>query len=1027
MKLKHLGVSMGALLCAFAHAASEQTEWVALGEAPERVRAVVQSQAYLSRTFRLNGAQMRARLARALPESAMRGAGAGVGGIAAAIAQESVIDIPMPDGSTERFTLFEVPVMEPELAAAYPFIKAYAGESLEVPGAQVRLTMTARGFHAMILSPKGDVFVNPADAMPSDRTEEYVSFRLEDAADQGVFECAVLEGESGIGEETGSIASTINLRGSILNTLTLAFVPTAEWSILHGGTKEMAVSALAEHASRISAIYEREMCVRFILTNRQADLVQLDPVTDGLSNSDATAMMGEGAAVINKLTPGLVAQARQAIGTYGGGVASLNSICSTSVSTANSAVSIDYPYTTMVACHELGHMCGASHTFSGYGERCGPNFMIAVEPGSGSTIMSYARQCWPDNIVPESDLMFHGRSLREMSVPTNCGTFALTGNAYPTVALPPEWTGSEFWVPPNTPILLPAVASDANGDAVTLAWDQADFGQRASLASGDAGNNAIFRSWLPRSELQRVIPAWDKLLSGMPSVGETLPTTNRTITIAMVARDNRLGGGALRYSDYQLACATAGGPFRVLSPNDGLARSAGPLLVTWNKAQTDLSPFLRANVRISLMRNDADRNPLVLIASAPNDGSEVVDLPEMDLAAARIMVQPVGAMFFDVSRKPFAVLPRSEGANVRVAGPARISDTFANGNGNGIPEAGEDRLRVYLPVVNTGHLEAGDVWGHLESHTPGVSVMVADATWDALASGAGAENATAFVIGVAPEYSCGEPAELEFTIHYGDSGLEVGTESVAIGRSDVLSQPQTISYAGPAAAIPDGDAAGVSVELNVGSLPGIVKDVKFRIDGTASTDMNSSEVGLNHPYVGDLVLELTNPTGTKIQLADRPGGIGNYGHNFAATLFDMTQVVSYMQYESVRRAPYDGVFFPKDDLNLLAGGSAEGTWTLRVADMRIGEWPEAHPTLAPAVRRFSLLLTCLLPPQCAAPKPYCEGDFTLDGVVDDADFSVFVVAYNELFNAAGDLDGDTLTTDADFSLFVRGYDELVCP
>ncbi len=1025
MKSVSFGACLSVVLCASVRASVEKAAWVVLDEMPLEASAVARSQAYLYRTFRLDIAQMKARLARALPESQMRGGGA----MGAAMAEGSVIDIPMPDGNTQQFTLFEVPVMEPELAAIYPQIRTYAGESLEVPGAQVRLSMTARGFHAMILSPEGDVFVNPAAAMPTDRTEEYVSFRHGDAADQGAFECDVLGGE-GVSEgarETGSGALVQNLRGSILNTLTLAFVPTAEWATLHGGTKETVVSALAEHASRISAIYERDMCVRFILTSRQADLVQFDPVTDGLTNSSATAMLSEGPAVITKLTPGLVAQARQVIGTYGGGVANLGSICSTSVSTANSAVSIDYPYTTMVACHELGHMCGASHTFSGFGERCGPNFMIAVEPGSGSTIMSYARQCWPDNIVPESELMFHGRSLREMSVPTNCGTFVATGNAFPSVVLPPELTGVALWVPPDTPLLLPAVASDSNGDAVTLAWDQVDSGQRAALASGDTGSNPIIRSLLPRSETQRVIPAWEKLLSGRPSVGETLPTKNRTVTIGMVARDNRVGGGAVRYVDYQFGCNTTGGPFRVLSPNDGLARSAGPLLVTWNKAQTDAAPFGRANVKISLMRNDADRDPLVLLANTPNDGSEVVELPDLDLAAARIMVQPVGAIFFDLSRKPFAVIARSAGADVRAAGPARISDSFANGNGNGVAEAGESRVRVYLPVVNAGQAEAAGVWGHLESHTPGVSVMVADATWDVLAPGAGAENATAFVIAVAPDFSCGAAAELEFTLHFGESGTASQTAMVPIGKSDVLSPQQTFSYSGPAAAIPDGDPAGVSVALSVPALPGIVQDVKFRFDGTASTDMNSTAVGLNHPYVGDLVLELTNPTGTTIQLADRPGGVGNYGHNFAATLFDMTQVVSYMQYESVRRAPYDGVFFPKDDLNLLAGGNGVGTWMLRAADMRLGESPELHPTVAPAVRRFSLLVTCLLPPQCAAPVAYCAGDFTHDGQVDDSDFSVFAAAYDALVDSAGDLDGDTLTTDADFSLFVLGYEALVCP
>lgn len=59
-------------------------------------------------------------------------------------------------------------------------------------------------------------------------------------------------------------------------------------------------------------------------------------------------------------------------------------------------------------------------------------------------------------------------------------------------------------------------------------------------------------------------------------------------------------------------------------------------------------------------------------------------------------------------------------------------------------------------------------------------------------------------------------------------------------------------------------------------------------------------------------------------------------------------------------------------------------------------------------------------------KP-CPGDFNGDGVVDDADFSLFVVFYDALIDPRGDLSGDDNTDDADFSVFVQGYDTLLCP
>jgi len=64
----------------------------------------------------------------------------------------------------------------------------------------------------------------------------------------------------------------------------------------------------------------------------------------------------------------------------------------------------------------------------------------------------------------------------------------------------------------------------------------------------------------------------------------------------------------------------------------------------------------------------------------------------------------------------------------------------------------------------------------------------------------------------------------------------------------------------------------------------------------------------------------------------------------------------------------------------------------------------------------------------------CPGDLNLDGVVDDADFVVFVQAYDVLDCAdeamlppcGADLNGDLFVDDGDFVGFVVGYNGLVC-
>lgn len=65
----------------------------------------------------------------------------------------------------------------------------------------------------------------------------------------------------------------------------------------------------------------------------------------------------------------------------------------------------------------------------------------------------------------------------------------------------------------------------------------------------------------------------------------------------------------------------------------------------------------------------------------------------------------------------------------------------------------------------------------------------------------------------------------------------------------------------------------------------------------------------------------------------------------------------------------------------------------------------------------------------------CKGDLNGDGMVDDADFSIFVVAYDVLDctdalmspGCPSDFNGDAVVDDADFSIFVVAYEALLCP
>jgi hypothetical protein len=72
-----------------------------------------------------------------------------------------VLSLPAPDGGYDRFAVNESPVVAPALAARFPFVKTYLGQGIDDPAATARLDMGRTGFHAQILSPTGDWYIDP--------------------------------------------------------------------------------------------------------------------------------------------------------------------------------------------------------------------------------------------------------------------------------------------------------------------------------------------------------------------------------------------------------------------------------------------------------------------------------------------------------------------------------------------------------------------------------------------------------------------------------------------------------------------------------------------------------------------------------------------------------------------------------------------------------------------------------------------------------------------------------------------------
>lgn len=280
------------------------------------------------------------------------------------------------------------------------------------------------------------------------------------------------------------------------------------------------------------------------------------------------------------------------------------------------------------------------------------------------------------------------------------GSVAPDGNNAPVVNVTASYT-----IPLRTPFALSGSASDADADTLTYLWEQNDrggstgtglisntklngplfrqFGTRAVVTStgtleyGSPGENAV------NTNSTRVFPDLVQILanntnaetglcppaSATPTAteidcfSEFLPTADYvgfggnaspiSLNFRLTARDGR---GGVNSATTTLVLAAGTGPFLVTAPNSAVSVTGGsPLAVTWSVAGTNAAPIGTTNVRISLSTDGGLTYPLTLAASTPNDGSETVTLPVLFTTTARIKVEAVGNVFFDVSNADFTI------------------------------------------------------------------------------------------------------------------------------------------------------------------------------------------------------------------------------------------------------------------------------------------------------------------------------------------------------------------------------------
>lgn len=601
--------------------------------------------------------------------------------------KEIILEMPAPEGAAMRFRIEESPVLSAELAAQYPDWKTYQGYGIDDPTATARIDWTTSGFRAQILGTKGTFLIDPYQE--NDRQNYIVYYKRDVQSNRTAFHCDLDKNFSLLGESAEALDYAPEFStGAQIRTYRLAMAATGEYTNFFrqaGDTdaqaQTRAFNAIVVTVNRVTGIFRRDVAVSLTLVSG-TNLVYPNAATDPYANTsgDLSANQSNIDTVIGNANYDM----GHLVGTGGGGVASLGVPCRSGFKArglTGSPSPVGDPFDIDYVVHEMGHQMGANHTFNA-ASNCGSSPQFArMEAGSAVTIMGYAGICSGiSNLQRNSIDNFHIFSQTEaINFVTNgagstCGTLSGT-NAPPVIA-----PLTNYSIPFNTPFYLTAEADDADGDALTYSWEQYDAGATPSNypSSPDdddttLASRPLLRPYSPAASPTRIFPSLPYILdnaneppltytgtsrtgsvcAGTCITGEDLPSISRALNFRVAVRDNR--GGATDAGMVVNAVNTAT-PFRVTTQNTAATWEGGSTqTVTWDVSSTNAAPINVANVKISLSTDGGQTFPLVLADSTPNDGSESITVPSGATTQARIKVEAVGNIFFDINNANFTI------------------------------------------------------------------------------------------------------------------------------------------------------------------------------------------------------------------------------------------------------------------------------------------------------------------------------------------------------------------------------------
>lgn len=610
----------------------------------------------------------------------------------------TVISLPNADGQMEQFEVFEASNFEPALQARFPEIRAFSGKGITDKYATLKLSISPQGIQTMIFrTEKPNEFIEPYS---QDHTS-YAVFVSQRTKGLLSWTCSTEE-QHFTNELNAQVMRANNTSRSTgdLKTMRLAQSCNAEYSNYFGATSAaqvgLVLAAFNATLTRCNGCYEKDLAVHLNLIANSTNVIYYvagtDPYTNlnswnGQLQSTLTSVIGEANYDIGHM-----------FGASGGGgnAGCIGCVCvnnqkGSGITSPADGIPQGDNFDIDYVVHEVGHQMGGNHTFSMSLEGTGVN----KEIGSGITIMGYAGITSQD-VAPHSIDIYHEATIAQIQSNLTTKTCPITTSLAGNNATPVVAAVGNYIIPKSTPFALTGSATDADGDPITYCWEQNDNSTAsgaASVASATKTNGPNWLSFSPTSSPTRICPKLDRILAGQLFTGpltggdaginiEYLSSVARTLNFRLTVRDNcpysstaPIKVGQTAFTDMTVTVNGTAGPFAVSTPNAaGITWQAGTSqTVIWSVNGSDQAPVSCANVKISLSTDGGYTWPVVIVDNTPNDGTETITVPNNVTTTARIKVEAVGNIFFDINNANFAITPPAIGFTFSPSAGANIA------------------------------------------------------------------------------------------------------------------------------------------------------------------------------------------------------------------------------------------------------------------------------------------------------------------------------------------------------------------